>query len=526
MKKLITLKSLLLLINILFLNVFTAVAQQSYSAYNSSVKTDIFSDNFNNNTNQWITDNLWIKGTISGGYYSITCKNYQMSTGLSYKPIPIDPNVDFGIETEVKIIKGTGALVFGMNDKYDHYRVELSDKNTLEVLKDTPSKKKKVEKLFTGTGSIPVTRELNKITVVRIQGVFYVYVNEFFVNQFSNIQIEGNQIGFNVGTESEISVDYLRVAKLESKAVPMLAQNEQTQQVVTTETIKPQSPVITWINPTKANTTLKSTNSSIIQAKINSPYGIQSVVLYLNGVSYGYPEMTPSTTEPGVFIIEKAINFDAGENNIFVEATNQGGLSTSEKRYFTIPTSPAPITASSNQAVQKTDENRGITSPSAPVIKCTTTSGANTTLESFNANVKATVKSSSGLKSVLLYMNGISKGETDIKLVPNETGSFQVEKNLNFGPGENQIYLVATNSEGATKSEVRYFTNPFAVAPVVSWSNPTTPNTLVNTESLTIGACIKSPSDLRSVKILINGTIFSEDNVFQASTSGDCNYSW
>jgi hypothetical protein len=104
--------------------------------------------------------------------------------------------------------------------------------------------------------------------------------------------------------------------------------------------------------------------------------------------------------------------------------------------------------------------------------------------------------------------------------------TFVVEKTINFGPGQNNIYIVATNSAGAVKSELRYFSNPSAVVPVVSWANPENETTLVNKESFSIGACIKSPTELKSVKLLVNGNIQSEDNVFQVSNMGDCNYNW
>jgi hypothetical protein len=125
-----------------------------------------------------------------------------------------------------------------------------------------------------------------------------------------------------------------------------------------------------------------------------------------------------------------------------------------------------------------------------------------------------------------MYQNGISKGEAEIKSVTEDAGSYLIEKNINFGPGENNIYIVATNSEGATKSEILYFSNPSAVIPVITWATPDSPNSLVNTESLTVGACIKSSTELRSVKLLVNGNIQVEDNVFQASASDDCNYNW
>jgi hypothetical protein len=516
MKKQLKSKIGFLLLSIMFIQVQSSFGQQDYTAYNEADKAQLFSDDFDNNARQWITDNLWISGRIDNGYYNITCKNYQSSTGLSFKPVAISPNSDFEIETALKIIKGTGALVFGMNNNYDHYRVEIIGDN-VQVLKDIPSKRKKIEKLFSGSSQI--TGDYNKLTVRCVDGVYYIFANESLVVKLDGIELEGDQIGFNVGTESEISVDYLKVTEIKARAAPLLAENTQAvQQNVPAETVKPPPPVIAWENPSRSNTTLKSSNSSVVKAKINSPSGIQSVVIYLNGVTYGYPEMKPSPDEPGVFLVEKEINFDLGDNDIYLEASNLGGSTSSDKRHFKVD---FPVASEEDEPQAAGDLASG-----APVVTWTSPSGSRTTLQNFNATVKAKVKSASGLKSVLLYMNGVSKGETDIKLVPDETGSFMIEKNLNFGPGENQIYLVATNSEGATKSEIRYFTNPFAVSPEINWSTPETPNTVVNSEVLTIGACINSQSDLRSVKLLVNGTIFSEDNVFQPSNAGDCNYTW
>ncbi len=406
MGKLMSKTRLFLLLSLVIIQSQLIQAQQNYLAYNPADKSVLFSDNFDNNGNQWITDNLWITGKIENGYYDITCKNYQQSTGLSYKIIPVVRGSDFEIEASFKVIKGTGALVFGMTNKFDHYRVEINDNYTLQVLKDTPSKQKKLEKLFTGPGTFQVTKDFNKLTIRCVKGIYYIFSNEALVGQFSNIKPEGDQIGFNVGTNSEISVDYLRILKLKEQKGAELAR----------------------------------------------------------------------------------------ENVV------------------------APV--------QQASENKNTNLAGSPVIIWVSPSGQNTTLESFSARVKAAVKSSSGLKSVLLYLNGVSKGETEILPTAGDQATFIVEKSVNFGPGENNIYLVATNSNGATKSELRYFTNPLAVAPIVTWSNPETANTVVNRESFTIGACIKSPTELKSVKLLVNGTVQSEDNVFQISNMGDCNYNW
>jgi hypothetical protein len=411
MEKFSNSKSILLMTNLLFLQIHLAFAQQNYTAFSAAEKSPAFTDSFDNNANNWILDNPWISGKVVNGYYDITCKNNQGATGLSYKAIAVEPGRDFEIEASIKIIKGVGSLVFGMTEKFDHYRVEITEKSTLEILKDTPSKKKKVEKLFSGSvGSNVLKDAYNKLTVRCVNGVYYVYANETLAGQFTNIKLEGNQVGFNVGTDSEISVDYLKVSYLKSQVTQTLAEK-------------------------------------------------------------GVPK-------------QEAV------------------------------------------AVTSITGARVIKSTNAPVVTWLAPSGEKTTLSSFQATVRAKIKSSSGLTSVLLYVNDMSKGDAEVTPLPEEPGSFSVVKQINFGPGENNIYLVASNSEGATKSDLRYFTNPSAVAPLIAWSNPVLPNTMVSSENVTIEATINSPTELKSVKLIVNGETQTEDNVFQASASDNSSYKW
>lgn len=404
----------------------TVPAQQNYLAYNPSDKSVLFSEMFDNNGNDWITDNSWISASVANGFYNVTCKNFNQSTGLSTKPVGINAGSDFEIEASFKILKGTGALVFGMTGSYDHYRIELSDAGSLSIFKDTPSKRKKLETLYSGAGSFKITNDYNKLTARCVKGIFYIFANEVLVGGFTNIKPEGNQVGFNVGTNSGISVDYLKV-----------------------EMILPQQPV-------NALTALNQTTVPDIQQS-DQPIAEQPAT------------EQPATEQPAAEIIS--------------------------------------VTAA------------------GPLIQWVSPSTERITLETFSARVRASVSSSTGLKSVLLYVNGVSKGEAEI-IPAAEPNTFTVEKNINFGPGENNIYLVATNSTGSTKSDLRYFTNPSAVSPEVLWSLPEAANTLVNRESIIIGACIKSPTELTSVRLLVNGMVQSEDNVFQVSSSGDCNYNW
>ena len=299
---------------------------------------------------------------------------------------------------------------------------------------------------------------------------------------------------------------------------------------------------ITWTVPSVKSTTLRSPSANV-SAVIKSTSDLTSVVVYLNGTALSETVTKPVDGQQGSYLIEQPVNFKQVENNVYFEVKNSGGVARSETRSFICPPSSLVASQSAVQTTPKTTSTVPVNVPPAvqekpapvqtpatavpPVINWTSPSGSHTTLDAYNATVKAGIKSGEGLTSVLLYLNGVSKGEADIKPSPDDPTTFLVQKNINFGPGENQIYLVAANSQGATKSEIRYFTNPSAVVPVIAWSNPDSPNTQVNTESFDISACINSPSELSSVKLLVNGSILSEGKAFQSSSNGEeCNYTW
>jgi hypothetical protein len=85
---------------------------------------------------------------------------------------------------------------------------------------------------------------------------------------------------------------------------------------------------------------------------------------------------------------------------------------------------------------------------------------------------------------------------------------------------------VVTNSVGTTKSETRYFTNPPANPPVITWTIPTYDSIIVNTDLVAVEVCIKSATGLKSAQILVNGVQQASDMIFQAPQTGDCNFSF
>jgi hypothetical protein len=404
---------------ILLIKVPSVSAQQKYEITAMYESSSVFRENFDDNNNDWITDNSWIIGRIENGHYIVKCKNFNNSSGLSYKVIPLDKNRDFEIEATLQITRGTGGLLFGMTGKFDHYRIEITDKNDLILIKNTPSKNRISKLLSISKCKLIKTGSPVKITVRKLNNIFYLFINESFVREFINVIPEGDQIGFNVGINSEISADYLSVSYLKKLPAPVIADK--------------------------------------------------------------IPEKKDSVIVP-----------PKGKN-----------ISTLTKA-----------------------EVKPLTVKDAPVIKWISPVSDTTYIDSYSARVRAGIRSASDLKSVLVYVNGTSKGEGEWKLSVAGDGEYVVEKSITFNPGNNSVYFVASNFAGAAKSAVHYFKNPDATLPVISWTNPLNTVSVVNTDRITVEVCINSPSGLYSAKILVNGEERGGDNVFQSSGSADCNVKW
>ena len=403
-------------------------AQQTYTDISGSAKIPVFKESFDNNSNEWLLDNSWIKGNIGNGYYNLVCRNYQKSTGLSYKTISIDQAKDYEIETSVNTLKGTGGLVFGMNSKYDHYRIELTSENTLVVLKNTPSRGRNEELFSTSLNPNTKAGTYFKITLRKLNGNFYIFLNEGLIGIFNKIKPEGDQVGFNVGLNSEISVDYLNIFYLTSQINPISAER----------------------NP------------------------------------------------------EKAVS----------------GMTSSEKVAIGIP---AVKKASDTPIQQVTDIS---IKSVAPEITWISPSSISTRLDTYTATVRVNIKSGSELKSALFYVNGSAKGNGEIRSLPGESGMYQADKTITLEPGENIVYLVAANPVGASKSELRYFNNPLTNPPEIKWGIPLSQSAIVSTETFTMEVCIKSPADLISAKVLVDGVQVTIGKAFQRIEESNCNYIW
>jgi len=263
----------------------------------------------------------------------------------------------------------------------------------------------------------------------------------------------------------------------------------------------PSMPVITWANPGTSVSSL-STGSVNIQANITSTTDLQNLKVFQNEILLSDISVANTlTSQQSEYRIEKTINLDQGENRFYIVAENSAGSSTSETRSISYIAPSAPSVA--------------WVSPSRPQMEINLNS----------AKIRATIKSSDNVKSLLVYLNGVASEEVSQLSSPDSQGEYKLEKEINLHPGENNIYIVATNNNGTTKSDTRYLINPPANPPVISWTNPTDPSAIVNSEIINIEACIKSATELKSAKILVNGVQQASEMMFKPPQASDCNYS-
>jgi hypothetical protein len=357
---------------LLILAEFNTQSQQNYNDITAGQRILIFTESFENNNKNWITDNPWISGKLVNGKYDIICKNYKQNTGLTYQSVPLDLKGDFELEASFALVNGSGALVFGLTKNFDHFRIEIDDHKNFVIIKNTPSKNK-VEKIFSAREE-PLINDLgffNKITVRKYQNTYFIFLNDILIRQLNNITLTGEEIGFSVGLNSEILVDYLNISTIKEKTGPVLADKESAKK-----------------------DSLNSKNKTITSAA-----------------------SVPKDT------LKKKIQSD-----------------------------------SLIKSAQKTSNVSPPVAPQGPVITWVMPSGTTTPLSTYTntARIRVNIKSPAAVKSALFYVNGASRGDGDITMVPGETASYTAEKLITLNPGENIVYLVVTSADGASnKSDPR-----------------------------------------------------------------------
>jgi hypothetical protein len=390
----------------------SAGAQENYADVPANSKTIVLEEKFSDNHNKWILSNEWVTGRIEKKTYLLTCNNYEQSTGISAIPVLIDQSRDFEIEAGIRIVKGHAALIFGMNGKFDHYRFEISEDRELFFLLNLNSKQK-AEKLYTSNSHPAINPiEINKLTLRKYKSDYFLFVNEIFVGRYKDIKWPGNMIGFSVGLNSSVEIHYLNV-----------------------QYIRPEAPLISWGMP--ENKQSGTDNAQLaLKADIKSQGELSQVKIFLNGMALPDDFLTGLLKgENNEYVLERSISLSPGENSISLSASNVFGTTMSEIRKVTYTPATPPLIAWGSPSETKVSS-----------------SGDAYTLQ-------ACINSNTDIRQVQVFVNGEQQSEDlSLQSVEGSACKLMYKKTVILRPGENSIYIQASNAAGTTTSEKRLIT--------------------------------------------------------------------
>jgi len=195
--------------------------------------------------------------------------------------------------------------------------------------------------------------------------------------------------------------------------------------------ITPAAPAISWLNPSKPYTDIDLYSAEII-ATIKSFDKLQSVLVYVNGTgSEEVNQILPSGLQ-GEYKLKKAIKLQPGENNIYLTVTNNVGTTNSETRYLTNPTANPPVITWTIPTIDSTIVNSDI------VV------------------IEACIKSTTGLKSAQIFVNGVQQASEMTFQAPQTSGcNYRLSKSVILKEGDNKVFIIAENFAGSNRSDKR-----------------------------------------------------------------------
>jgi hypothetical protein len=187
-----------------------------YHSISAEEKTALLLDNFDDNRYSWglgQAENDWLEKIADGKLYFQSFNSNAKEDLIKFE---FPPEHDFEIETSVRFKQGDTARFFGLqwgkssdfNNQFDFLisgnglvSIDKFSGEFFDYLPPVPSE-------FLKPG------HFNKLTIRKINTNYYFFVNEELIHTMSFKPFFGPYFGFQVGENSAIEVDYLKISEL------------------------------------------------------------------------------------------------------------------------------------------------------------------------------------------------------------------------------------------------------------------------------------------------------------------------
>ncbi len=188
-------------------------------------KVRIFSDEFNDNINQWPLDSSENAAfEMKGGAYSFEYFNENGWWGI-YKEIPMDAGRDFEIEAKIKKISGIQnngyGIIWGRLDNNNQFEFQISSNGYYKIKKIVDGNVVDIRP-WTLSGAVNQgARAENRLNVVKMGGKVRYHINNAEVYATNSEPLRGNNFGFLIYQKQRIAMDYLHLSYLGENNFPV-----------------------------------------------------------------------------------------------------------------------------------------------------------------------------------------------------------------------------------------------------------------------------------------------------------------
>lgn len=199
-----------------------------YFGIHAEDKQTVFFDEFENNRNKWNLESQYLNmRIIDGDFY---CESKNDRTYVKKRFVPLNYAGDYEIEISLRHVRGNGndpmGLTFGRNVAGNEYNFYFNRNGSYRIFKYANGKE---TPFVDWTPSTLLGKyAYNTLTVRKVANEWYFFLNREKVYECTAGILFGYDMGFTLGGNMAIEVDYLKVSELKSSDVvpPTIFVNE------------------------------------------------------------------------------------------------------------------------------------------------------------------------------------------------------------------------------------------------------------------------------------------------------------
>lgn len=194
------------------------IEENRYDGWPEKCRTLLFSEDFSDNSADWLEDNdSRRRYAVGQGIYSMASKeNTNWYYARTYQSLEGVEN--FQIEVELDFINGdptaTSSLTWGGEGVLDNlWRFGIARGGLMKISRIVDNSTVSEPVPETTTNAVNPNGG-NLLTVRRVSGIHYFFINQTLVAELDNLPLAGTEVGFNVAANSEIHWDNLHIYAL------------------------------------------------------------------------------------------------------------------------------------------------------------------------------------------------------------------------------------------------------------------------------------------------------------------------